>query len=131
VCAEATTHSDLTWIQTNVFTPSCVFTTGCHNGSDTTGTAAKIDLRPGQARAHLVNATSHLEPTRKLVVPGNPAKSYMLVMLGHIQPQNADPPAPPIRSDVGTMPQGTAGQLLCAGKREVIQRWILNDAPNN
>src|SRR5690242_4185683 len=123
LCAEATTHSDFTWIQLNVFAPSCVFTTGCHNGTDTTGMAAKIDLRPSFAYVHLVNAPSDLEKTRKLVVPGSPAKSYLMVMLGQIQPADADPPAPPIRSDIGTMPEGTAGELLCAGKRDAIERW--------
>jgi hypothetical protein len=127
-CAEAVSHSDFAWLETNIFVVSCVFST-CHNGADT-GVASKIDLRAGQAYTHLVGAVSDLEPTRMLVVAGAPARSYLLVMLGQIQPQDADPPANPIRSDIGTMPQGNSGQLLCVEKRDAIERWIAAGAAN-
>jgi hypothetical protein len=70
-----------------------------------------------------------LDTTRKIVVPGDGAKSYMLVMIGEIQPAMADPPASAIRADVGTMPQGSP--LLCQEKRDAIQRWIVAGALEN
>src|SRR5882672_6913355 len=102
-CMEAPTHSDLAWIQSKVFTANCVFS-GCHNGG--TSDAGKIDLSPGQAFVHLVNAKSDLDPSRMLVVPGDPAKSYLSVMIGKIKPGDAVPPAGPIPKNSGTMPQG-------------------------
>jgi hypothetical protein len=125
-CMDAVGHSDLTWIQDNILTPQCTFS-GCHNGASTP--AGMIDLRGGMAYAHLVGAASALEPTRKLVVAGNPAQSYLEVMLGTIAPEAADPPADPIRSDVGTMPM-SAG-LLCCQKLDAVDRWIAAGAMND
>ena len=126
VCLDAKMHSDLTWIQDNIFTKQCAFS-GCHNGG--ANPAGMMDLRAGMAHAHVVNVTSMLDTTRKIVVPGDAAKSYMLVMIGEIQPAMADPPASAIRSDVGPMPQGSP--LLCIEKRDAIQRWIVAGALNN
>jgi hypothetical protein len=127
ICEEAKSHQDFTWIQQNILTNQCAAFSGCHNGA--TNPAGMVDLRAGMAHAHLVDYDSVLEPTRKLVVAGDPGKSYMLVMIGEIQPQNADPPAGPIRSDVGLMPQGSG--LLCVEKRDAIQRWIMAGALDN
>src|ERR1051326_1252699 len=117
-CGEALSHSDLTWLQDNVFTHQCALS-GCHNGGNTAG-GMPPDLRSGMSYTYLVNAMSNLEPTRTLVVPGDPAKSYMLVMLGQIKPADADPPAGPIQSNIGTMPMGNP--LLCVEKRDAIDR---------
>src|SRR4051812_21776400 len=58
-CMDATTHSDLTWIQDNIFSKQCTFT-GCHNGGSTD--AGRLDLRNNAASlAHLVNFDSNLE----------------------------------------------------------------------
>jgi hypothetical protein len=127
-CMDAVTHSDLTWIQANVFGKQCVFS-GCHNGGNTD--AGKIDLRPMQSYNHLVNTTSNLDMTRKLVVPGSTKKSYLSVMLGIIHPEMADPPAAPIKESVGLMPQDNGGSLLCCQKLEAIDRWITAGALNN
>ncbi|MGH2931077.1 MAG: hypothetical protein ACRDL8_22930, partial [Solirubrobacteraceae bacterium] len=108
-CMEAPNHSDLTWIQQNVITPKCTFS-GCHNGESTP--QGEVDLRAGMAQAHLVGFTSMLEPSRKLVVAGQPTQSYLDVMIGNIQPGQADPPAVPIRSDIGLMPM-SAGVMCC------------------
>src|SRR5262245_29111901 len=102
VCQDAKMHSDLTWIQDNIFTKQCAFS-GCHNGVATP--AGMMALRAGMSHTPLVNVASMLDTTRKIVVPGDAAKSYMLVMIGEIQPPMADPPAGAIRADVGTMPQ--------------------------
>ena len=105
-----------------MLTPSCVFST-CHSGGGTTG-ATRLDFRPGQTRAHLVDFPSMVAPGRTLVVASQPAQSYLLVMLGQVAPGAADPPADPIPDDIGTMPQGSAGELLCPPVREAIERWI-------
>jgi hypothetical protein len=126
-CMDAANHSDLAWIEQNIFTASCVFS-GCHNGADTP--AGRIDLRAGMSRAHLVDATSQLEPTRKLVVPNDVAASYLMLMLGFVPAAMASPPggAPP--SSVGYMPQGVPDGLCCQ-KLEALERWINAGAPNN
>ena len=125
-CVEATQHSDLAWIEENIFMPSCVFSS-CHSGTGGTP-ATSIDLHIGQARSHLVGIMSMLDSTRILVVPSMPRQSWLLVMLGQIQPGDADPPSSPIPTDVGTMPQGSGGLLLCPEKRDAIERWIAGGA---
>ena len=127
-CMDAVTHSDLTWIQTNVFGKQCVFS-GCHNGGNSD--AGRHDLRTGHAFMHLVNVTSSLDSTRKLVVPGSSEQSYLQVMLGKIAPAMATPPAGPIPAAVGLMPQDNGGNLLCCQKLDAIDRWITAGALDN
>ena len=127
-CMDAVTHSDLTWIQQNVFTASCIFS-GCHNGAN--NPAGKVDLRAGMSHSHLVNFTSILDPTRKLVVPNNVNASYLMVMLGFVPLEMADPPAGAPPASVGFMPQSSGGQLLCCQKLDALERWINAGAPNN
>jgi hypothetical protein len=127
-CLDAVTHSDLAWIQPNIFTASCVFS-GCHNGANTR--AGKVDLRAGMSHSHLVNATSGLDPTRKLVVANDVNASYLMLMLGFVPPEMAVPPATPPPASVGYMPQSSGGQLLCCQKLEALERWIEAGAPNN
>lgn len=119
-CMAAANHRDLTWIQQNVFTPQCTFS-GCHNGENTK--QGKIDLTAGKSYATLVNGDSALMSGAKLVVPGDPAASYLEVMLGS-QPGDIDP-------TVGTMPQDNGSQLLCCQKLDAIERWIMDGAANN
>ena len=119
-CTEAMGHSDLTWIQKNIFTPQCTFS-GCHNGENTP--QGKIDLRDGKAFATLVNGDSLLMSGAKLVVPNDPASSYLEVMLGS-EPGTFDP-------SVGFMPQSNGGMLLCCQKLDAIQRWITAGAMND
>lgn len=119
-CMEAASHQDLTWIQAKVFTPQCTFS-GCHNGENTK--QGKIDLRDGHSYATLVNGPSALTPGATLVVPGDPATSYLEVMLGS-QPGS-------VPSTVGLMPQSNGGMLLCCQKLEAIERWIMDGAMNN
>ena len=127
-CLDAVTHSDLAWIQQNVFTASCVFS-GCHNGANTR--AGRVDLRAGMSHSHLLNATSGLDSTRKLVVANDVNASYLMLMLGFVPPEMADPPGSPPPASVGYMPQSSGGQLLCCQKLEALERWIEAGAPNN
>ena len=109
-CMEATTHSDLAWIQTKVFTPSCTFSS-CHKGAATE--ARGLNLESGMAHDGLVNKPSVVAPPKMLVVPGDPANSYLMVALGEV---------------AGTLPEGGTmplnSPLLCGEKRDAIWRWI-------
>lgn len=127
-CQEATTYQDLATIENKILRLSCIFS-GCHNGANTD--AGRLDLRAGMAHASLVGVPSEIEPSRTLVVPGDPAKSYLLLMVGQIAPEDADPPGNLPPSEIGLMPQGTGGILLCAEKRDAIERWIAEGALDN
>ena len=89
------------------------------------------------AYTSLVNATSHVDPTRMLVVPGNPAQSYIMYLTGAIKPEDADPPLGPIPASdpssgapVGTMPQQSTG-FMCCQELDAISRWIAAGAMND
>jgi hypothetical protein len=127
-CQEATMHSDLAWIENNVFKTSCIFS-GCHNGAMTD--AGRVDLRVGMSHSHLVNFASGLDGTRMLVVPNQPNQSYLLMMVKHIAPGMMSPPASEPPATVGYMPQNAGGAILCVQKRDAIQRWIEAGAQNN
>jgi len=127
-CVAATSHQELSWIQTNIFNGQCTFS-GCHNGGATP--QGMVDLTMNQSYSHLVSFTSILEPTRTLVVPSDPKSSYLEVMLGIIAPGDATPPATPPRSDVGYMPEDNGGSLLCCQKLDAVDRWIMMGAMNN
>ena len=127
-CQEATSHSDLAWIETNVFQRSCTFS-GCHNGANTD--AGRMNLKVGMSHASLVNVDSEIAPSFKQVVPGQPNQSYLLMMIQHIPPGQMSPPTSPPPDDVGFMPQTAGESLLCVEKRDAIQRWIAAGAMNN
>jgi hypothetical protein len=124
---DAETHSDLTWIQANVFNPSCTFS-GCH-GTDSGGSTGRQNLSAGMAIASLVSQPSNLETSQTLVVPGSSATSYMMVMLGSIP--GTIPPTDNGGDAIGTMPLDTGGVLLCQQKRDAIARWIDAGAMND
>ena len=109
-CQEATLHGDLAWIETTVFARSCTFM-DCHAGAATS--ANGLDLEPGRSHAELVGQPSIVAPTMTLVVPGDPAASYLLVALGR---------------NPGTLPMGGTMPLssptLCDQKIDAIERWI-------
>jgi hypothetical protein len=148
VCMDATLHSDLKWIEENVFKGSCIFS-GCHNGAN--NREGKLDLRPdgtpgiggipaatggpGRTAQFLVNVASEIDMTYKRVVPNEPNQSYLMMMIQHIKPTELTPPAAdtlPISQDgkpVPLMPQNTGGRKLCVEKRDAIQRWIVAGAP--
>jgi hypothetical protein len=112
VCIEAENHSDLAWLQENVFTPSCSAFTACHKG--TAQEAGGLNLEAGQFRNSMVNVPSDLFPDYQMIVPGDPAASYLMVILGHVDG--------PIDPDVGTMPYNNP--LLCTEVRDAVARWI-------
>ena len=114
-CDEARSHSDLAWIQSNVFSASCTFS-GCHLG--VAANAGHLSLEPGQARGQLVNTVSTSANTWMRVVPNDAAKSYLLVAVGS---QTGPSPVD------GVMPLGSS--KLCVEKRDAIRRWIEAGAP--
>jgi hypothetical protein len=118
-CVEAQSHSDLAWIQSNVFTPSCANFTACHQGA--ASQAGGLDLEAGRSRAALVDVTSDRFPEWKLVVPNMPSMSYLMVVLGQYPG--------PLDEDIGTMPYNS--RLLCKEKRDAIERWIAAGAPDS
>ena len=129
-CTMAESQQSLAWIETNVFALSCAFS-GCHNGTATT--AGRIDMKnPGMSHDDLVNVDSMIETSRKLVVPGQPKQSYLLMMMRHFPPSEMEPtPAVGPPGDIGFMPQNAGGAVLCCQKLDAIERWIMAGAPNN
>lgn len=125
-CLEATMHSDLAWIESNVFKTSCIFS-GCHNGANTD--AGRLDLREGMSFAELVNVDSVIAPTYKYVVPNQPNQSHLLLMIQHVAPDMMSPPTVAPDPQIGYMPQNAGGRPLCVEKRSAIERWIMAGAP--
>lgn len=132
-CTMSTTHSDLKWIEEHIFN-KCTFS-GCHNGMMTD--AGRLDLQPGKSFDSLVNKDSDvasgpmLTGKAKLVTPGDPSKSYLLVMMRQITPAQHDPPLNEPPAQIGYMPQNAGGVVTCCQKLDAITRWIEEGALNN
>jgi hypothetical protein len=91
-----------------------------------------MDLKtPGASHAKLVDVDSNLDAGRKLVVPGAPKQSYLMMMMQHYSPELMEPtPAEPPPDDVGFMPQNANGAVVCCQKLDAIDRWITAGAMN-
>lgn len=127
-CMDAVNHSDLAWIEQKIFTPSCAIP-GCHSSTSDSG---KLDLHAGMSHDHLVNVSSIIDRTRKLVVPNDVDASYLMLMVRDVPPAMANPPAMSPPGDIGYMPQGVPPSLaLCCQKLDALERWIKAGAPNN
>ncbi len=111
-CLAATAHSDLTWIQDNIFSPSCSKFGACHKDAATS--AAGLNLEAGKARANLVSVKSKLFPQFELVAAGSANNSYLMIIAGHYPG--------PLKPGIGTMPLNSP--TLCIEKRQAIDRWI-------
>lgn len=111
-CMEATSHSDLAWIQDNVFTPSCAAFASCHMGA--AASAEGLNLESGMTEANVVDVDSVQVPSVKLVAPGDPDNSYLINKLGR-----GDFPA---GAETTTMPLGNP--LLCDEKIDAVVRWV-------
>jgi len=120
-CLEAVNHAEFSWLQINVFTPSCAFS-GCHD-------SPQAPPAPGITFSydHLVNVPSQLDPSRTLVVPNDVQASYLMLMLGDYPASMSTPPG--TVPSVGLMPQGAP--RLCCQKLDALDRWIQAGAPNN
>ncbi|HTE52187.1 MAG TPA: hypothetical protein VK698_15140 [Kofleriaceae bacterium] len=116
-CQEATEHSDIEWIEENVFAGGCALSASCHRGDapDANG----LNLEAGMAAAALIGVPSQAQESDglALVTPGDPENSYLLVILGQFGTDDARIP-----EATGPMPFNSG--LLCQEKRDAIQRWI-------
>ncbi len=106
-CEDAVFHSDLAWIQANVFDVHC--TEGCHSGSNP---AAGMNLSAVTARTALVGVTSTYNSSWKRVVAGASAQSMLMVQIG-------GEPGPELE---GYMPWNQP--RLCGEMIDSIRRWI-------
>jgi hypothetical protein len=111
-CQDATTHSDLAWIQDNVFTKACAFS-GCHKG--TASSAGFLNLESGMSHANLVAQPTQSVTGFMRVVAGSDSTSYLMVAIH-------DPSASGPEPQHGYMPQGNPE--LCQEKKDAIGRWI-------
>ena len=92
-----------------VFAVSCV-TSGCHSGGDP---VAGLSLE-GDFAAHIVGVASEQRSDLKLVDPGNPDKSYLLMK---------------VRGDDEIISQRMPpGNPLSAEQVEIIRAWIASGA---
>lgn len=110
-CEEAEMHSDLDWLEAEVFAPGCGRFTACHKGPALS--AAGLNLEKGRVADSLINARSTLFPEKMLVVPGEPENSYLMVALGSYDGE---------LGEGGTMPFNNP--MLCQEKRDAVERWI-------
>ena len=110
ICEQAAQHSDLTWIQDNVFSASCALSR-CHAEDNQAG---GLVLATGMSRDYLVNRPSTVQSGWMRVVPGDPAHSYLLVAVG------GEPGTPPEGS---VMPWGGL-PMLCSQELDALQRWV-------
>lgn len=110
-CLEAENHSDLQWLEQEVFAKSCSAFSVCHQGA--AQSAGGLNLEPGNVQRNLVDQPSLAFPSKILVVPGDPDASYLMVLLGSRQGE---------LPEAGTMPY--QNPLLCKQKRDAIERWI-------
>ncbi|MBL4635341.1 MAG: hypothetical protein JKY56_15880 [Kofleriaceae bacterium] len=115
-CIEAANHSDLAWLQDNIFTGGCAAFSSCHMSE--ARQAANLNLESGMTLAAMLNVDSVLFPDWKLVVPGDPTNSYLMVILGA--------EIGPLKDGVGTMPFNSG--TLCKPKLDAVSRWI-SDLP--
>lgn len=111
-CIEAAKHSDLAWIQTEIFTPGCASFSVCHQGN--AASAGGLPLEDGESEVAMVNIDSVRFTDWKLVVPGDADNSYLMVILGDVNG--------PLADGIGTMPFNST--TLCQPKLDAIRRWI-------
>ncbi len=110
-CVEARDHSDLAWIQNEVFTPSCTMGTSCHRGE--ANDAQGLNLEHGMAAANLIDQPALGCFGETLVVPDRPEDSYLMAVFGVY-------PAGSCRIFLMPFKQPP----LCRDKLDAIERWI-------
>jgi hypothetical protein len=121
-CMEGEQHSDLEWIQTNIFSRTCAAFSACHQGS--ARSAGGLNLEEGQAFDNIVEAPADVAErqgfTMHIVEPGVPEDSYILHILGRYGTTVEENPR--IDPKIGFMPYNN--EPLCEGKLGAIERWI-------
>ncbi len=127
-CVEAASASDFTFIKAKIFDVNC-FGSACHEATGTSKLHFSKDVPQATAYANLMSYTSIVDPKYQVIVPGDPAASYMELMIQKIPPAKMSPPASPPPSNIGYMPQ--ASPTLCCQKLDAIDRWIAAGAMND
>lgn len=121
-CGPPPKQPKLSVIQREVFSTSCAFSS-CHGSAYS---EARLDLRTGKSYAGMVGKPSEHEPTRVLVVPGDPDASYLIDKLYGTPVESAKKHEG--HSDV--MPPPEYGTLSDEWKA-IIREWIARGAPND
>jgi hypothetical protein len=102
-------------IQAKIFTPGCAAFSSCH----ATNGPTKCDLTAGKAFGELVGKPAVVNPARTLVVPGDPASSFLVAKLrAHLEEGDGEPMPlrnPPLREE----------QIAA------IEQWIADGALDN
>lgn len=113
VATPAAPVATFSFIQDNVFTPTCAVS-GCHAGASP---AAGMDLTAGQAFTNIVGVTSGQAPTLQRVNPGDADNSYLVQKIEGT-------------ATVGErMPRG--GPPLSSELIQNIREWVDAGAENN
>ena len=132
VCMDAVNHSDFAFLKNQVFPISCSASSSCHMSSTASG---KLDLSAANAYTALMGPSgtcgvmADVDKSRVLVVPGQPAQSYLFFMIHGVKAADGMPPFSDPPSNIGLMPQNNAA--LCCQKIDAIERWITAGAMNN
>lgn len=125
--AEGMQTVTLSWIEQNIFTPNCG-TGSCHGVPTAGGSPGGRVVLSTASHDKLVNVDATLATGRKLIVPNDVAKSYLMVIMKHTKLSEADPPAPEPTGG-RYMPLGTGP--VCCQKLDAMARWIMAGALNN
>ena len=115
-------HQDYAWISENILKKSCGNFDACHAGAtpkrglnlDTGAFDGVYAADPARPHANLVNVDAVDAPGMKLVEPGSPENSYLMITLGRYDQT---------KLNSSLMPRGQAG-AFCDEKKDAIERWI-------
>ena len=103
-CGGADEPATFTRVQSEVFTPSCVFS-ACHKGASPAGEMS-LEL---DAYDQIVDVTSMQSPPKVRVKPGDPAGSYLMDKLEGKQAMGTEMPP---------------GAMLEPERLDLVERWI-------
>ena len=131
-CVEAESmpevSSTLGWIEQNIFTPNCGGNS-CHGMPAGGGMPTGRVVLTAASHDKLVDVDATFATGRKLVVPGDVAKSYLMVIMRHVPLDEADPAPAPAPSGDRYMPLGSPA--ICCQKLDAMARWIEAGALDN
>jgi hypothetical protein len=112
-CQEVPPEPTLTYLQPEVFTPTCAFSS-CHGA---VAPQKAMSLAAGRTYASVVDQESTTNPGVKRVAPGDPDGSLLLQAVLGIAP------------DVRPMPLNSP--QLDATRLRMLREWIASGAPDN
>ena len=92
----------------DVFSKSCAFSS-CH--SEAASASAGLSLHNEEALLEMIDKASIQDPNKKLIVPGDPASSYLI---DKMRGSN-------LVSGTDSMPPNAT---LCESKLELVEAWI-------